>query len=64
MIIGENDLEQMGGHAPPGSSKLDAFVDTCDGECYDKNINALYYNNMSKKTKKCIKLYLRLFTKY
>lgn len=51
MIIGENNLEQMGGHAPPGSSKLDAFVDTCDRECYDKNINALHYNNMSQKTK-------------
>lgn len=51
MIIGEKELQQTGGHAPPGSSKLDAFVDTCDRECYDKNISALHYNNMSKKTK-------------
>jgi hypothetical protein len=51
MIIGEKELQQTGGHAPPGSSKLDAFVDTCDRECYDKNINALHYNNMSQKTK-------------
>tara|TARA_Y100000389_G_scaffold106859_1_gene103818 strand:- start:13453 stop:14883 length:1431 start_codon:yes stop_codon:yes gene_type:complete len=51
MIIGEKEIEQTGGHAPPGSSKLDAFVDTCDRECYDKNISALHYNNMSEKTK-------------
>ena len=51
IMLGEKELQQTGGHAPPGSSKLDAFVDTCDRECYDKNINALHYNNMSKKTK-------------
>ena len=51
LILGEKEINQNGGHAPPGSSKLDAFIDTCNTECYDKNVTSLHYSNMSQKTK-------------
>ena len=34
-----------------GSSELDGFIDTCDSECYDKNVSTLKFNNMNIKSK-------------
>lgn len=53
--IGEVNKLKIGGHTPPGSSVLDGFVDTCDSECYNKNVSTLEFNNMNIRTKNVLK---------